>query len=366
MPRPIGAISYVVLAPIPDFPVEPLRCSDLASGYDIWAVRVIDPKKELDDPERIVDSLPLTLEPYKSVMIGIGISISVPPGFICQLIPRSGLAREGIIVENGIGLIDADYTGEVGVLLGNHSNRPFTIEPGMRIAQLLFSRLESPVFVEVETIDDLPATIRGIGGFGSSGYSGPGHGTELSDQARAELDIRLMISAQAAADNSTCVRGCPLDANGRPQRDETGRLVDQDRKYGCLFAKGSQIIATGFNTQFIGSESCAEVGCLRDLEGIPSGEQLDVCRAIHAETMAIAVAAREGISVENSTMVVNAAPCIQCAKTITGLEIAALVVLKGEYGNNGLEIVEKAGVPIRFVEQEALRQAVKSTFRLKD
>jgi dUTP pyrophosphatase len=91
----------------------------------------------------------------------------MPNGYEAQVRPRSGLAyKNGITVLNTPGTIDADYTGDVGVILVNLSQQPFTVEPGARIAQLVFQKIEVPRLYEVE---NLAVTQRGDGGFGSTG-----------------------------------------------------------------------------------------------------------------------------------------------------------------------------------------------------
>ena len=110
---------------------------------------------------------PVTLKPHERAIIPTGIAIALPPGFEAQIRGRSGLAaKHGIMPANGIGTIDADYRGEVGVILLNTSNKAFTVEPGMRIAQMVIARYET---VEWEELHELDETARGAGGFGSSG-----------------------------------------------------------------------------------------------------------------------------------------------------------------------------------------------------
>jgi dUTP pyrophosphatase len=93
--------------------------------------------------------------------------MALPPGFEAQVRPRSGLAlKHGITVLNAPGTIDADYRGEVGVLLVNLSEEPFTINDGERIAQMVVARHEQPGFIEVEELDE---TLRGEGGYGHTG-----------------------------------------------------------------------------------------------------------------------------------------------------------------------------------------------------
>ena len=107
------------------------------------------------------------LEPLKRAMIPTGIYLALPKGTEAQVRPRSGLAAKfGISVLNAPGTIDADYRGEVKVILVNLSNEPFTVNPGERIAQLVLARYERIEWDEVETLDE---TCRGEGGFGSTG-----------------------------------------------------------------------------------------------------------------------------------------------------------------------------------------------------
>lgn len=110
---------------------------------------------------------PITLRPLERKIIGTGLKIALPEGFEAQVRPRSGLAaKHGITVLNAPGTIDADYRGEIGVILVNLSNDDFTIQPGERIAQLVLSQYQQIQWDEVET---LPSTQRGEGGFGSTG-----------------------------------------------------------------------------------------------------------------------------------------------------------------------------------------------------
>ncbi len=122
-----------------------------ASGMDLFAC--------LDEA--------LTLAPGERSLIPTGISVAIPEGFEGQVRARSGLAiRSGIGVVNGPGTIDADYRGEVGVVLINLGNEPFTVRDGDRVAQMVISRVFRAVWEEVE---DLPSTERQGGGFGHTG-----------------------------------------------------------------------------------------------------------------------------------------------------------------------------------------------------
>ena len=110
---------------------------------------------------------PVTLAPLQRALIPTGIYIALPEGFECQARPRSGLAvKHGITVLNSPGTIDADYRGELKILLVNLSDTPFVIENGERIAQLVVARHEHVEWEEVEVLDE---TGRGEGGFGSTG-----------------------------------------------------------------------------------------------------------------------------------------------------------------------------------------------------
>jgi len=110
---------------------------------------------------------PLVLNPLERKVIGTGLKIALPEGFEAQVRPRSGLAaKHGVSVLNAPGTIDADYRGEIGVILVNLSNDPFTIEPGERIAQLVLARYDQ---IEWRSTTSLSETNRGSGGFGSTG-----------------------------------------------------------------------------------------------------------------------------------------------------------------------------------------------------
>lgn len=112
-------------------------------------------------------SAPITLEPLERKLFPTGLYIELPVGYEAQIRPRSGLAlKRGITVLNTPGTIDADYRGEIGVILINLSNVAQTIEPGERICQMVIAKHEQPELVEVVA---LTQTERGAGGFGHSG-----------------------------------------------------------------------------------------------------------------------------------------------------------------------------------------------------
>lgn len=114
---------------------------------------------------------PVTLQPGGRTVIPTGLCIALPPGYELQVRPRSGLAlKHGIILPNSPGTIDEDYRGEVGVIVLNAGDQPFTVEHGMRIAQAVIAPVERVSWAECDSLD---ATTRGTGGFGSTGTGLP-------------------------------------------------------------------------------------------------------------------------------------------------------------------------------------------------
>jgi dUTP pyrophosphatase len=127
--------------------------SDRAAGLDVVA--------------GVPENAPVELAPGARALIPTGFALELPSGYEAQLRPRSGLAlKSGVTLLNSPGTIDADYRGEVKVLLVNHGSEPFTIRRGERIAQLVVARVEH---VQVELVSELGGTSRGQGGFGSTG-----------------------------------------------------------------------------------------------------------------------------------------------------------------------------------------------------
>ena len=134
-----------------DLPL-PIRMTEHAAGFDLHAACASSE----------------TLQPGDIRLIPCGFAMAVPHGYEAQVRPRSGLAsKHGIAPVNTPGTIDSDYRGEVHVPLINHGKEPFTVERGMRIAQMLILPVPSVVFEEVDTLD---ATTRGRGGFGHTGH----------------------------------------------------------------------------------------------------------------------------------------------------------------------------------------------------
>jgi len=115
----------------------------------------------------IGDDEPVTLAPLERAMVPTGLAMALPAGFEAQVRPRSGLAaKNGVTVLNTPGTIDADYRGEVKVILVNLSNESFTITRGMRVAQMIIAPVTQGTWAEVEVLGE---TARGTGGFGSTG-----------------------------------------------------------------------------------------------------------------------------------------------------------------------------------------------------
>ena len=112
----------------------------------------------------------IEIGPGERMMIPTGLSMALPAGYEAQVRPRSGLAvKNGVTVLNSPGTIDADYRGEIKVVLVNLSQEPFTVERGMRIAQMVVAKYEQ---VEWNVVENLDETERGAGGFGSTGTAG--------------------------------------------------------------------------------------------------------------------------------------------------------------------------------------------------
>ena len=121
----------------------------------------------LDLLAAVPDGLPQILAPGQRALVPTGLTIALPPGYEAQVRPRSGLAaKHGVTVLNAPGTVDADYRGEIGVLLINHGDAPFAIHRGERIAQMVIAAV---VRAELVSATELSATERGSGGFGSTG-----------------------------------------------------------------------------------------------------------------------------------------------------------------------------------------------------
>lgn len=143
----------VALLPHGEGMALPAYHSALAAGMDLVAA--------------VPQDAPLVLEAGRYIRVPTGLAIALPSGYEAQIRPRSGLAaKHGVTVLNSPGTIDADYRGEIAVLLVNHSDRTFTIRRGERIAQMVIAPV---VHAELVVTTELPPTDRGAGGFGSTG-----------------------------------------------------------------------------------------------------------------------------------------------------------------------------------------------------
>ena len=110
---------------------------------------------------------PIVLKSLERKLIPTGLFLELPDGYEAQVRPRSGMAlKHGLTVLNSPGTIDADYRGEIGVILANLSNEEFTVNDGERIAQMVIAKHETAEWIEVESLEE---TVRGAGGFGSTG-----------------------------------------------------------------------------------------------------------------------------------------------------------------------------------------------------
>jgi dUTP pyrophosphatase len=135
------------------------RSKHALPAYETSASAGMDVRANLDES--------IELKPLERALVKTGLFMEIPVGFECQVRPRSGLAlKKGITVLNSPGTVDADYRGEVGVILINLSNETFVVEDGERIAQLVFTEVAQAEWMQVE---ELTETDRGAGGFGSTG-----------------------------------------------------------------------------------------------------------------------------------------------------------------------------------------------------
>ena len=146
-----SAVRFTRLATNPDLPL-PERATPHAAGYDVRSAEES-----------------VTLRPGEIRLVATGLQMELPDGWECQVRPRSGLAlKHGITLPNSPGTIDADYRGELRIIMQNLGSEPVTLQRGDRIAQLVFARFEAPEIVLAERLSE---TERGSGGFGSTGAS---------------------------------------------------------------------------------------------------------------------------------------------------------------------------------------------------
>ena len=283
---------------------KPIRASDGAVGYDVYASRILD-----KHTKRVIGQLPIILEPNENVLIGIGVQMAIPWPWQCEVRPRSGLASKyDIELGNSPGTVDPDFRGEAGVLLRNRSKVPFKIEKNMRIAQLVFSLVETPELIEAKK---LPATRRGGGGFGSTGLMGAGLGTDDFNNARQKIDQSFMKIAEAVAELSVC-----------PNK----------KKFGAIVIKDGVIISQGVHNH---------VNC----------DKLDSCECeVHAEMHALANLAKSRGSARSATLYTTSAPCKNCCLLIITSGIETLIIGKRNLSKEAKSLLDNAGVEIRFVK----------------
>lgn len=131
--------------------IMPTRGTEYAAGADLYAC--------IDNP--------IVIAPHETVMIGTGLAMEIPEGYAGLIYPRSGIAsKRGLAPANKVGVVDPDYRGEFMLAMHNHSSKPASIEPGERIAQLVITPFLTANFFEADKLSD---TVRGTGGFGSTG-----------------------------------------------------------------------------------------------------------------------------------------------------------------------------------------------------
>jgi len=164
---PVARLPHAAGLPLPSYQ------SEQAAGLDLLAAVAAD--------------APITIAPGRFAMIPTGLVFAIPPGSEGQVRPRSGLAaRHGVTILNAPGTIDADYRGEVQVLLVNHGSAPFTVTRGMRIAQLVIAETLRARLTERA---DLPTTQRGSGGFGSTGMDDAGGSRSAAARDQTGTDV---------------------------------------------------------------------------------------------------------------------------------------------------------------------------------
>ncbi len=152
---------------------------------------------------------------------------------------------------------------------------------------------------------------------------------------RPDWDTYFMTIALMAAMRSTCVR----------------------RQIGAVVVRDKQIISTGYNGSPTGTAHCLDIGCLRETLGIPSGERHEICRGSHAETNAIAQAARMGISTNGATVYSTHEPCSFCTKVVLNAGVARVVFLYSYPDKLAVELRQETNVPFEVFPQEKLKEA---------
>lgn len=130
-------------------------------------------------------------------------------------------------------------------------------------------------------------------------------------------------------------------------RDVATRSTCRRRKVGAILVKDKRIIATGYNGGPTGLAHCLEIGCLREQLGIPSGQQHELCRGVHAEQNAIIQAARYGVHTEGSVLYCTTQPCVQCTKMLLNAGVTEIVFSEGYPDGLALQLLEESGITVR-------------------
>lgn len=321
----------------------PARADSGVVGFDVCAYRVLPGGL----PVRNAGELPTEVPPSGSILFGSGLCFDVPFPYDCEIRPRSGLAlRHQITILNSPGTIDPSFRGELGVILINHGQRPFRVEKGDRIAQIIFKEVEVPRFL---LVDELQDTARGTGGFGSTGLNDDISAGDAEWQSRQiQMDERFLRMAVTESENANCLRGVVRGTDGSWPKDARGRYIGSTRKIGCVIVKDGTIIGQGFNMR-TPSECSEAAGCIRERECIPSGTRLEV-GCVHAEQMAIQNCMRVGASLKGAVVYITSEPCLMCSKNFYISGIVAIVVPKGVYPTNGLKFMQDNGIEVRHVD----------------
>ena len=128
------------------------------------------------------------------------------------------------------------------------------------------------------------------------------------------------------------------------------RTTCMRRAVGAVIVKENRILATGYNGVPRGMAHCAEVGCLREQMGVPSGQRQEICRGLHAEQNAIIQAAKYGINISGATIYINTQPCVTCAKMLINAGISEIVYSNPYPDELSLGMLDEAGIPYRVFE----------------
>lgn len=135
--------------------IVPHHASAGAAGLDLTAAHI--------------EGSGVVIGPGDVVTLRTGLAVEIPHGLCGMIVPRSGLGREGLVLANSVGIIDSDYRGEIMLAMWNRSQRPITVKQGDRVAQMLLMTHLAPIYAHIVTVDALSETVRGSGGFGSTG-----------------------------------------------------------------------------------------------------------------------------------------------------------------------------------------------------